>query len=53
MKELNNCEIMGDALDEYRAHQEAELLSDEMQGDIRLDDEEIKAILLELWEEFN
>ena len=47
MKEFNNLEIMGDALDEYKAIQEAEAgVEPEMASD-----EEIKTLLLELWEE--
>ena len=47
MKEFNNLEIMGDALDEYKAIQEAEAgVEPEMASD-----EEIKTLLVELWEE--
>ena len=47
MKEFNNLERMGDALDEYKAIQEAEAgIEPEM-----VSDEEIKTLLLELWEE--
>jgi len=47
MKEFNNLEIMGDALDEYKAMQEAEAgVEPEMASD-----EEIKKLLVELWEE--
>jgi len=47
MHEFNNLEIMGDALDEYKAIQEAEAgIEPEMASDA-----EIKKLLIELWEE--
>jgi len=47
MKELNDCELMGDALDEYKAIQEAEAgIDPEMASDA-----EILKLLKEVWEE--
>ena len=44
MKEFNDCEIMGDALDEYHANQEAER-NEETTG------MEVSELLIEIWEE--
>ena len=44
-------ELTGDALDEYTAHQEAELASDMHDEPELVDDAEIKSLLQELWQE--
>jgi len=46
MKEFNDCEIMGDALDEYKAMQEAE-----MNFEPRFTGMEVSQLLIEMWEE--
>tara|TARA_R110002110_G_scaffold165972_3_gene366442 strand:+ start:504 stop:767 length:264 start_codon:yes stop_codon:yes gene_type:complete len=43
--------LMGDALDEYSANQEAELLSDMNDEPELVDDAELKSLLQELWQE--
>ena len=48
MKEFNDCEIMGDARDEYLAILQAELGEE---PEIATD-EEIKTLLRDLWDEF-
>ena len=44
-------ELTGDNLDEYNAHQEAELLSDMNDEPELVDDAELKQLLQELWQE--
>ncbi len=54
MKNLNpntDLELTGDSLDEYTAHQEAELAS-AMNDEVELvEDDELKELLAELWQE--
>ena len=50
MKEMNDIEIQGDLQDEYLAIQEAEALSAEAE-EVPMDDEEVKILLRELWDE--
>ncbi len=54
MKDIQNTtdlELTGDSLDEYTAHQEAELAS-AMNDEVELvEDDELKELLAELWQE--
>ena len=50
MKEMNDIEIQGDLQDEYLAIQEAELLSAQAE-EVPMEDEEVKILLRELWDE--
>tara|TARA_R110002020_G_scaffold36368_1_gene109200 strand:+ start:1737 stop:2000 length:264 start_codon:yes stop_codon:yes gene_type:complete len=54
MKDIQNTtdlELTGDCLDEYNAHQEAELAS-AMNDEVELvEDDELKELLAELWQE--
>jgi len=59
MKEFNDCEIMGDAMDEYLAHQEAEMNMDAPDSFQRtgISEEEVQAqevsqLLIEMWDEY-
>ena len=51
LQDTTDFELTGDNLDEYTAHQEAELLSDMNDEPELVDDDELKSLLQELWQE--